>query len=228
MSPYKSKHIILGENFDKDSIFIHNDISNIVEFGNGKELYSFSPKILNKENLDRFSDEYSDTSLLINVTISSAITGLSRIYMSLFKNNPKINLYYSDTDSIYIEGNLVDIYPDLVGKGLGQLKPDYDFKEAVFLAPKVYGGITQEGESIVKAKGVKNIIPFDELKTLLQKGNKLIIPNEKWYRDVSGGNIRVKQEIYNLAIHSTKRELIYDNKGSLVSTKPFIVSEDDY
>jgi hypothetical protein len=92
----------------------------------------------------------------------------------------------------------------------------------------VYGGLTKEGKSLVKAKGVKNKFPFENLKLLLQKDNKLVMPNEKWYRNLTEGNINIKQELYNLAIYSTKRELIYDSKGSLVDTKPFIISADDY
>ena len=229
MTPDKPNHIIINDKLKKDSIFIDNDILNITDLGNGNELYSYLP---NKENPDNSeildNNERKDSNLLINVAIAASITGYSRVFMSYYKNNPLFKLYYSDTDSAFIDIDLNNLNPNLIGSELGQLKPEYEFKEAVFLAPKVYGGITHDGESIVKAKGVKNIIPFDDLKTLLQRGNKLILPNEKWYRDVSEGNIRVKQEIYNLAIHSTKRELIYDNNGSLVSTKPFIVYEDDY
>ena len=35
-----------------------------------------------------------------NIAIASAITAGARIYMSIFKNNPKFHLFYSDTDSI--------------------------------------------------------------------------------------------------------------------------------
>ena len=226
MSPDKPNHVILNDRIKKDKIFIDNDILNITDLGKGNELYSY---VSNKENLETFNDKKGKYSnLFINVSIAAAITGYSRIFMSYYKNNPLIKIYYSDTDSIFTDIDLSTIYPELVGKGLGQLKPEYDFKEACFLAPKVYGGITQIGESIVKAKGVKNIIPYDDLKTLLQKENTLQIPNEKWYRNISEGNIQIKQEIYNLAINSTKRELIYDNKGVLVDTKPIIISGDDY
>jgi hypothetical protein len=160
------------------------------------------------------------SSLLINVAIAASITGYSRISMSYYKNNPLFKLYYSDTDSIFIEGNLENIYPELVGTGLGQLKPEYEFKEAVFLAPKVYGGVNNEGNSIVKAKGVKNIIPFDDLRSLLNKNFTLQIPSEKWYRNISEGNIRVKQEIYNLTINSIKRTLIYDSNGIIIGSEP--------
>ena len=42
----------------------------------------------------------------VNVSISAAITAYSRIHMSYFKNNPNFTLFYSDTDSAYISGNL--------------------------------------------------------------------------------------------------------------------------
>lgn len=156
MNPDKANHIILGDSVAKDKIFLNNEVTNIVDFGNEKELYSYIPKKVNdKEILDLLKNDAGYSNLWINVAISSAITSYSRNFMSLFKMNPKIKLYYKDTDSIFIEGSLESIYPELVGKGLGQLKPEYDFKEAVFLAPKVYVGISSEGISIVKAKVLK-------------------------------------------------------------------------
>lgn len=74
--------------------------------------------------------------------------------MSKFKNNELFKLYYSDTDSIFIDKNLENIYPELVGTKLGQLKPEKEFIKALFLAPKVYGGITKSNDTILKVKGI--------------------------------------------------------------------------
>ena len=79
--------------------------------------------------------------------------------MSLIKNNPNFNLYYSDTDSAVTDAPLPDI---MVGDGLGMFKLEHVIQRAVFLAPKVYGFITTEGEEIIKVKGVKQ----DDLSTL--------------------------------------------------------------
>jgi hypothetical protein len=99
--------------------------------------------------------------------------------MSQFKNsiNPDIliNLYYTDTDSIDIDTPLED---ELIGRGLGQMKLEHIFKEAIFIAPKVYGGLTETYE-YVKVKGSKNKISFSELKPLLKKDSKLIISQQK-------------------------------------------------
>jgi len=64
--------------------------------------------------------------------------------MFFFKDNPLFKLYYSDTDSIFLDVDLELILPHLVGRGLGQLKLEHEFSKAVFLAPKVYGVLLQE------------------------------------------------------------------------------------
>jgi hypothetical protein len=44
----------------------------------------------------------------VSIGIASAITAYARIHMSQFKNNPDYNLYYTDTDSVYIDKPLAD------------------------------------------------------------------------------------------------------------------------
>lgn len=101
--------------------------------------------------------------------------------MSQFKTMKDITLYYSDTDNIDIDKPL---NPKYVGKELGQMKLEHIFNDVVYLTPKVYGGITDNYE-YVKIKGLKNPIKFNELKPLLYKDNKIEIPQEKWYRNIS-------------------------------------------
>ena len=59
----------------------------------------------------------------INVGIAAAITALARIYMSKFKNNPLIKLFYTDTDSIFTDKSpeqMNTIFNDIIGNKLGQ------------------------------------------------------------------------------------------------------------
>jgi hypothetical protein len=81
-----------------------------------------------------------------------------------------------DTDSLYLDKALP---LNLIGKELGLLKLENKFKEAVFLAAKVYGGKTIDGQEIVKIKGSKNPITYIKLKELLIKDRKIKIPQEK-------------------------------------------------
>jgi hypothetical protein len=121
MSPDKPNHIILNDKNKKDSIFIDNDILNIIDLGNGNELYSDIPNKENPDNSENLNEnEGKNSNLLINVAIAAAITGYSRIFMSGYKNNPLFKLYYSDTDSAFINIDLSTIDPGLVGTELGQ------------------------------------------------------------------------------------------------------------
>jgi hypothetical protein len=89
-----------------------------------------------------------------NIAIAAAITAYSRIYMTQFKNNPDIILYYSDTDSIYIDENS-KIDPNLIDpKTLGKLKLENICDKAIFLAPKLYCLLTESGLFIHKVKGL--------------------------------------------------------------------------
>src|SRR5229473_683776 len=61
--------------------------------------------------------------------------------MSQFKNNAKINLYYTDTDSIYTDSDIEDFLID--NKILGKLKLENVCTKAIFLAPKLYCLLTE-------------------------------------------------------------------------------------
>jgi hypothetical protein len=101
-----------------------------------------------------------------NIAIASAITAYARVHMSQFKNNPDYNLYYSDTDSIYIDKPLSD---ELVNsKVLGLMKLENILNKGIFLAPKVYYLETIDGNIIYKVKGLShdvelNINDFESL-----------------------------------------------------------------
>jgi DNA polymerase elongation subunit (family B) len=96
-------------------------------------------------------DEEMYHGLDINIAIASAITAGARVSMSILKNKSSFNLYYSDTDSAIIDQALPS---DLVGNKLGQFKLEHTIDRGVFLAPKVYGLITEEAKEIIKVKGI--------------------------------------------------------------------------
>ena len=60
-----------------------------------------------------------------------------------------IKLYYTDTDSIFVDKELPDYKLNLVGKELGQLKDELKgklIKKAYFLGIKKYGYIDENNE----------------------------------------------------------------------------------
>lgn len=154
----------------------------------------------------------------ISVPIAAAITSWSRIHMSNYIMKYSDYIYNIDTDGIKVG---CELNPEDVGLKLGQMKDEGDFKEAVFIAPKVYGGITIQNEMVTKIKGLKSVISYWHLKTLLYATN-LKIAQPKWYRDFSNSTISIKDQLYTLAATNNKRELIRDSIGKLISTRPYL------
>jgi hypothetical protein len=167
----------------------------------------------------------------ISVPISSAITAYARIQMNNLKMlliKLGIKLYYSDTDSIDVD-QFID--QELVGKELGKLKLEHIFEEATYLAPKVYGGLVKDKDGqiydFVKIKGLKNLISYGELSSLLTKNNKLKIHHKKWYRDISKAEITIKDDIYTLITTDNKRKILYDENNKFYATKPFTLNNNN-
>nr|YP_009690242.1 DNA polymerase family B [Porodaedalea pini]QEG57022.1 DNA polymerase family B [Porodaedalea pini] len=159
----------------------------------------------------------------INMAISAAITANSRIVMSQYKNNPDYNLYYSDTDSIFIDKPLPD---QLVSsKTLGLMKLEHVLTKFVALGPKVYGGVDVDGNEFTKTKGLKTSLSLIDLENLLTEDNSLNLKQDKWFNNLIDGSITIKNSPYNLRPTSFKRDLIYDN-GILIGTKNKILTEE--
>jgi hypothetical protein len=93
----------------------------------------------------------------VSVAIAAAITAYSRIHMTSFIIENSKTICAIDTDGIKLTAELKS---DQIGDKLGQMKDEGTFTEAVFLAPKVYGGITTDNQMVVKVKGLKEIISY--------------------------------------------------------------------
>lgn len=159
-----------------------------------------------------------------SVGIASAVTSYARTYMSKFKNNNNFKLYYSDTDSIFIDQ---DLNNDLVGEEIGQFKLEYNLSEGIFLGPKIYCGLTDSGKYISKVKGYKNPqnISFEDFKFLLKKeALPLELHHNKWFRSLIKSEITIKDQVYNLMRTENKREFIYENDLA-INTKAFTVNK---
>ena len=161
-------------------------------------------------NYNEKDDYYHGTE--VNIAIASAITAGARIFMSAFKNHSNLKLYYSDTDSIFINKPLPK---SLIGNKLGQLKLENVIERAVFLAPKVYGYITEDGKEIIKVKGLtKEIVQtltLNDLESLLIKDSTREFNQEKWFKSITKGEISPDDIIYTLKVTSNKRNHIYVN-----------------
>lgn len=161
------------------------------------------------------------------MAISSAITSYSRIYMSQFKNNPNYNLFYTDTDSIYINKPLDE---SLVSSNvLGKLELESINDKAIFLSPKVYC-LLSNNQIISKVKGLReneiSKLKMDDFEKLLYKDSSLKINHEKHFKSLKDATVEVRKQIYTLKCTSNKRELIYDD-NKLINTKAYRINNDE-
>jgi hypothetical protein len=222
MNELLNNNIIIDDN-DIYNYIDKYTINNIISLDNNKSIISYFDN--NIKNTIMLSNE---THSNISIGIASAITAYARIHMTQFKNNNNYNLYYTDTDSIYIDKILSNNY---ISNDLGKMKLEYNFNEATFLGPKVYGGLffdnNNQLKAITKVKGYKNKIDYYDLKSLLNKDNFLKLDQTKWFKNISESNITLKNQEYTLIPTKNKRELIYDNNNILVNTKPFIINNNN-
>jgi len=133
-----------------------------------------------------------------------------------------------DTDGIKVDCQLDP--SEIDSKELGKMKYEYTFTEAVFPAPKVYGGklekpYKQYEKELVRVKGLKNPISYYGLKQILNKDKSLTIPQEKWRRELSESTIIVRDENYTLGLSETKRQFIYNSWGDFVDSVPLYLKD---
>ena len=186
------------------------NIKALTPLGNNINLISYTKN--NEKDLD-FAPN-------VSIAISAMITSNARLWMYQFKNN---KVLYTDTDSIDTTQLL---NPKYIGDELGQFKLEQVFDEAVYLAPKVYGGINKNSEYI-KIKGLKNPVSYKELKSLLHKNNSLKLSQEKWIKNLEEAHISIHDEIYTLMVTDNKRELVYDINNIFIDTKPLTLKSKD-
>jgi hypothetical protein len=223
MKPIIEKHEIIDPLL---TIALNDDeklvVSNVISLNSGKELVSYF-MLDDTENTSPFALP----KLNISVPIASAITSYSRIYMNKFKNLKEYTLYYSDTDSLYIDKPLDPKY--VSETDLGKFKLERILSKALFLSSKMYGGYYYDKDNkymdYVKIKGVKNPIPFINLLPLLFKNKHIDITQEKWFRQIENETIEKNLDTkHTLTINSNKRTVIYEN-NKFIDTKPIILEK---
>ena len=131
-------------------------------------------------------------------------------------------LLYSDTDSLITSEPLPDY---LLGNKLGELKLENIAEKGIFLSPKVYGlkdvkinDITVS--DVFKAKGLKNEehMSFTDYERLLNKDEVFRTSQQKWFRNISEGTIRIAELSTMVRINEGKRVVVTDLKDQFIDT----------
>ena len=158
-----------------------------------------------------------------NVAIAGAVTAYARIHMSQFKNSNLFNLYYSDTDSIYIDKELDSKY--VSDNELGLLKLEKVLSKFVAVGPKFYGGVElNTANQFSKVKGLSNSLTIEQLEYLLVKDNIISLKQNKWFRDYVDSSVIIRETSYDSKATDNKRRIIFDSNNIMVNTKPIVLT----
>ena len=159
------------------------------------------------------------------VQLAAAVTACARIHMYPYISRP--DCYYTDTDSVVLGSPLPE--EEISSTELGKFKLEYNVIEGIFLAPKSYYILSQEGKKIIKHKGLAKALVnkewfesqyFDIKRTMLTP----VTSNFKidWVKL----NITKKETLVNLGIKiGNKRDPIFDENENWVDTVPLVVTD---
>ena len=201
-------------------------------------------KMLVETIFDRYTNDFNsnyEDNHMSSIGISAAVTAEARIFMDQFKNNPELELYYTDTDSIFTTSSPEDmekLFPGIISsKGLGKLKHEYTIINAIFLSPKCYWLELEDGNKVIRIKGVKRefieealnnySLTFENFSNLLVKDEIINLNQEKWYRDYVNAGIEISKQAHQVKQTDNKRSLVYED-DICIDTKPIVFDLDDF
>ena len=214
---------------DYSDIALRHEIVNDFELVDDIVLVEYKQKIKEcfneDEHINLSKDKFSVRDVEQSLPIAIATTAYSRMYMNMvinFLDKNGILILYSDTDSLWIKGELPS---KLVGDLIGQFKLEFIAKEAYFLLPKVYycTGIDSNNNivEVKKCKGIKSGSLTREEYISLSKGYSIKKEDIRFIRNFTDQTIKFdKKEINIKPVNHKRRLVLVDNK---LETKPLIV-----
>jgi DNA polymerase type B, organellar and viral len=147
-----------------------------------------------------------------NVAIAAAVTSYARIEMMKYKVLPDIKIFYTDTDSIIIQGNLDHKF---IGSELGLMKDELEgglIKKAYFLGIKKYGYIDNNNLTHSVFSGVeRNSLTWNDIVEIAQGSIIVKKSPPRFYKNLSHLNINIKNNL-EISIICNPRKLLTNNK----------------
>lgn len=173
-------------------------------------------KVLEKEyktNIEKNLDLFNDVSIATTAFINS----YARIHMNKIKLEVLDrggNIYYSDTDSLVLDKNFLN--KDWLGSEIGKFKLEYEIKEAYFISNKTYCLVLNNGEIVIKTKGVKNSsISIEQFKAMYFDNKNIIATKLNTITNYEKASVLIEEKNVVLNFDSyKKREKVY-NKHSI-------------
>jgi hypothetical protein len=208
-------------------IKINDKISTILMSSNLD--YDLINEIKTDTNLDLIT---SFRKVKSNVAIAAAVTSYARIEMIELKMllaKLGINLYYTDTDSIFVDKELPQ---ELIGNELGQLKDELKgeyIKKAYFLGIKKYGYLDSNNNIHSVFSGVeRNSLTWNEIEQI-SKGIIIVKPSPaKFFKNLANLNINIKNSLTTSIIFNPRKKLFNNKYLAIKINFKFLITIDYY
>jgi hypothetical protein len=164
-----------------------------------------------------------------NVAIAAAVTSYARIEMIKYKTIPDLNLYYTDTDSILIGGNLP---LELIGDDLGQMKDELGggiIQKAYFLGIKKYGYIDNNNTTHSVFSGIeRNSLTWGEIEQVAQGSTVIKKSPPRFYKNLSHLNIFIKNNLETSVIFNPRKKLVNNKYIPMKINSNLLITMDYY
>ncbi len=194
----------------------------ITHTGPQKSIKSFTNKEV-RQQLYRYLKQKRETPF--SIQWSATTTAHARCFMYRLMSKYKENLYYSDTDSLYLDTRLSN---ELVGSGLGKFKLENEILDALFITSKCYALKLNDEKYVFKMSGM----PSENLKLTWEdyieayKGNPC---KQTWVHDFVRSKkkfsiIKKDKKTISFPVRTKQRKLIMKSK-EWVDTLPFHVKK---
>jgi hypothetical protein len=206
------------ETFEKKIMIKHENKPSLEKIN-----YRLLKKKLSLENYNKLKQKlFKYRPLNTAVHIAAAITAHARIIMHEYKCTPNIDIYYSDTDSIFCKHKLPD---KLVSNTeLGKFKLKYDVKHGIFISPKLYYICDINKKEYFIGKGItKENLNLNFYEDMYKKKNITLLIKNLFFRDLKNFSIKSITESHNITGRFEKRKKIFDKRGAWVDTTPLII-----
>lgn len=196
----KNKNVLyLRKMNDKVLVRYNNNISSKLL----KMINDINSKLENVHNKIKQINKSRKT--ISSIPIAAYITAYGHAYLMPYKNMKNNRMFYSDTDSVYVEHPLDDSLVD--SSQLGKFKLECNIEEACFVQPKLYGYKTKKGQFVVKAKGVTNkLIKYEDIKNIFH-GKDLTVKQTVFNKSIKTGKITIKERDYTIKSFFSKAQL---------------------
>ena len=149
--------------------------------------------------------------------------------LKLLLNSLNIKLFYTDTDSAFVDAELPSY---LIGDDLGQLKDELKggyIKKAYFLGIKKYGYLDEKDQTHSVFTGIeRNSLTWNEIEQI-SNGVSITKPSPtRFYKNINNLNIIIKESLETSINYNTRKTLFNNKYLPITINIKFLIKIDYY